>query len=351
MLKRLEYILFIVCVIFLALCAPVFLFAVRDRISNQTVYAENQELTVSGVLTNNYIEDDAERLYEYLVSRESGGEYQVVELDSRLNTGEVLTLLKTAFHYDELSYGMIDGAVTTQANTQYAICSAQDASDILFLVTCVTLMQRGGDQDTDRLYRILVDSQTGALYFMSVYYGRTEDGANHKSFDEDIFSDSYGWAYEASMDEFFSEIDGLSGYTCYDLLLEFVDWYGSGGSFSGTSSVSVSESAVNMVTETANIARDSASDYGNRVTYDELVYYYADQAVDPADIDYSEATRTTLTMRFPSGGQTGDSSVTVEVITQFGSGDIITGGQTYECRLCMGIADFAVWIPRFGYIE
>ncbi|MCD7864107.1 MAG: hypothetical protein LUG61_11545 [Lachnospiraceae bacterium] len=314
MLKRLEYILFIVCVLFLALCAPVFLFAVRDRISNQTVYAENQELTVSGVLTNNYIEDDAERLYEYLVSRESGGEYQVVELDSRLNTGEVLTLLKTAFHYDELSYGMIDGAVTTQANTQYAICSAQDASDILFLVTCVTLMQRGGDQDTDRLYRILVDSQTGALYFMSVYYGRTEDGANHKSFDEDIFSDSYGWAYEASMDEFFSEIDGLSGYTCYDLLLEFVDWYGSGGN-------------------------------------DELVYYYADQAVDPADIDYSEATRTTLSMRFPSGGQTGDSSVTVEVVTQFGSGDIITGGLTYECRLCMGIADFAVWIPRFGYIE
>ena len=55
MFKRLKYILFIACVLLLVLSAPVFLFAIQDRVSNQSVYAENQELTVSGVLTNNYI--------------------------------------------------------------------------------------------------------------------------------------------------------------------------------------------------------------------------------------------------------------------------------------------------------
>ncbi len=330
MVKRLTYFLFIACVLFLALCAPVFLFAVQDRISNQTVYAENQDLTLSGALTGNYIEDDAERMAAYLTARENGGEFRVVELDSRLNTGEILTLLQTAFHYDELSYGMIDGGVTTQVNTQYAICSADDASDIMFLVTCISLFQNGGNRRAGRLYRFLVDSQTGALYFMSVYYGRTENGIKNKSFDEDLFSDSYGRVYQAAMEEFQnSEIDGLVGYTCADFLLAFVDWYGSDGWSTGSSAY---------------------SSYDSYEIYEDLVYYYAEEAILSADLDYSAATRTTLTMEFPCGGQTGNTDQVLEVVTQFGNGDITTGGLTYECRMGMGIADFAVWIPRFGYI-
>lgn len=329
MFKRLKYILFIAGVLFLVLSAPIFLFAVQDRISNQSVYAENQELTVSGVLTNNYIEDDAERMSTYLLSKENGAEYQVVELDSRLDTGEILSLLQTAFHYDELSYGMIDGNITSQANTQYAICSAEDASDIMFLVTCITLLQHGGEKEVSRLYRILVDSQTGVLYFISVYYGDSGDGRKDKSYDLDIFSGIYSWAYEATVDEFLDEIDGLNGYTGYDLLLEFADWYGSDSPVSGVSN----SSTLNEVAD-----------------YDDLIYYYADQAIDTAVLDISAVNRTTLTMQFPAGGQSGNSDLEVEIVAQYGKGDIVTGGLKYNCRMCMGIADFAVWIPRFGYI-
>ncbi|MCD7752113.1 MAG: hypothetical protein LUI10_10315 [Lachnospiraceae bacterium] len=328
MCNRLAYILFIVCMLLLVLSAPVFLFAVQDRIGSQAVYAENQELTVSGVLTNNYIEDDAERMSTYLSNREKGAEYQVVELDSTLNTGEVLSLLQTAFHYDELSYGMIEGSILSQANTQYVICSLDDASNIMFLVTCITLLQHGGDSEFNRLYRLLVDSQTGALYFLSICYGDSSDACNNKAYDLDIFSAIYGWAYEEALDEFMDEIDGLNGYTGYDLLLEFVDWYGSDSPVSG-----IFNSA------TLNGAAD----------YDDLVYYYTDRAIDTVKLDISAVNRTTLTMQFPSGAQQGDSDLKVEVVTQYQKGDVTTDGLNYNCRICMGIADFAVWIPRFGY--
>ncbi len=329
MSRRLEYILFIAGVLLVSLLAPVILFAVRDRISNRSVYAENQEISISAVLTNNYIEDDALRMATYLANKENGVEYQVVELDSKLTAKEVLTRLHTAFHYDGSAYEMIIGDITSQTNTQYAICNADDASDIMFLVTCITLIQHGGTSDISRLYRILVDSQTGALYFMSVYYANSGYARESKSFNQGIFTGSYWTAYDESLDEFFSVIDGLNDISCFDLLVYFADWYGSDTYNDGDFSIS---------------ATDSDSSF-------EVAYYYADLAVGNATMTRSSTTHTTLTMSFPAGTSAGSTDQTVEAVTQFGIGDITSGGLNYECRMCFGIEDFAVWIPRFGYLE
>ncbi|MCD8130198.1 MAG: hypothetical protein LUE16_02790 [Lachnospiraceae bacterium] len=185
MLRRLEYLLFVACIVLIALLAPKFLFSIQDRAGNQTVYAQYQEINISSVLVSNYIEDDAERYTTYLYRKSQGTRYEVMELEGSLSTGEIVTLLLKALYRVDDTGGYVydfseffDESVMGLSSTQYAVYNAEDHSDIMFLATMITvyldngnpLISDDGNITTYDMIRVLVDSQTGALYFIGLYY-------------------------------------------------------------------------------------------------------------------------------------------------------------------------------------
>ncbi|MCD8067817.1 MAG: hypothetical protein LUE87_02775 [Lachnospiraceae bacterium] len=199
MLRRLEYLLFVVCIVLIALLAPKFLFSIQDRAGSQTVYAEHQEINISSVLVSNYIEDDAERYTTYLYLKSQGTRYEVMELEGSLSTGEIVTLLLKALYRADNTDGYVydfsdffDGSVMGLSSTQYAVYNAEDHSDIMFLATLITVYLDNGDPlisddgniTTYDTIRVLVDSQTGALYFIGLYYTH-----NYEAY-EGLFADN-----------------------------------------------------------------------------------------------------------------------------------------------------------------
>ncbi|MCD7806315.1 MAG: hypothetical protein LUH19_03130, partial [Lachnospiraceae bacterium] len=227
MLRRLEYLLFVICVILAALFAPRFLFAIQDRANNQTVYAEYREINVSSVLVSNYIENDAERYITYLYHKSQGTEYEVMELDGSLSNGEILVLLQEALtpeflgYTDSYGYGfeMYDGDVVNLTSTQYAIYDAQDHSDIMFLATLITITLDSGrvkfSDDGNLTYydviKVLVDSQTGALYFIGFYY------LYNPFEDTNIFSSSPYEAVKAYDDLLYERVPDMESHSCAEL--------------------------------------------------------------------------------------------------------------------------------------
>ncbi|MCD7752114.1 MAG: hypothetical protein LUI10_10320 [Lachnospiraceae bacterium] len=332
MRQRLKYLFFIVCIILLALMAPVFLFSLKDRIDNQTLYAENQDITVSDILTNNYIEDDGERYTTWLYHQSQGVEYAVMELDSTLSDEELSALLLKTFLYQEADYSFIRMGITSVSHTQYAVYNTEDHTDIIFLLTLITIQMYRGSSSYDTL-RILVDSQTGMLYFMGIYYAWNlyEDADNYNQY-SGIFSDDAGWAVASYQELLYTNISDLY-LSCSELiglcLSPFLDHM--------TGDVSCvearSDSTFTAVEGFADLTGDSGYLTGVEFTvYKEATTFPISTAVYTSD---------------------GDSYVTVTFTTQFNKWVSYFQEDSdfgpYQCNLCIGLEDMAFLLPEFYY--
>ncbi len=331
MLRRLEYVSFIACIILLAVLAPVLLFAVRDRISNQTLYAENQELTVSGILTNNYIEYDAVRYTTYLYNKSLGVEYEVTELDSTLGDGEILELLSAAFVYDSLDFDMFSKNVTTVSNTQYAVYNAEDHTDIIFLLTLITIeMNTGYRVVTDSghevswdMARILVDLQTGMLYFMGLYYI-----ADHFAAYDGLFSDSALAAAVTYSEMMRDRIPDMTEYTYLDLVLSEFAYF-----------KDVLEKNISYAEYYSSMGYVDVDGFFDLTSEDG---FFTGVQLDPGQSMVS------FPICFAAFTPDRSTCVPVELTTQFNTYEVGDFAD-YQCNLCIGIREFARLIPEFNY--
>lgn len=341
MRQRLKYLFFIVCIILLALMAPVFLFSLKDRIDNQTLYAENQDITVSDILTNNYIEDDGERYTTYLYNLSQGAEYSVMELDSTLSDEELSALLLKTFLYQEADYSFIRMGITSVSHTQYAVYNTEDHTDIIFLLTLITIQMYSGsavvteDYDSYDTLRILVDSQTGMLYFMGIYYAwnlyEDSDDYDYNRY-SGIFSDEVGWAAAAYQDLWSMNITDLY-LSCSELigmcLSPFLDHM--------TGDVSCVEARGDSAFTAVEGFKDLTGDSGYLTGVEFTVYKEA----------------TTFPISTAVYTSDGDSYVTVTFTTQFNKWVSYFQEDSdfgpYQCNLCIGLEDMAFLLPEFYY--
>ena len=342
MLHRIKYLFFTLGIILLALTAPVILFNVQDRIVNQTLYAENQDISVSSILTNNYIEDDAERYTTFLYNQPQGVEYAVMELDSTLSEEDTLNLLSTAFLNEDNEYAVITQDVASVSNTQYAVYNTEDHSDIMFLLTLITIdmysdwieTSDDGNQYRYDTARILVDSQTGMLYFMGVYYA-------HNYYEDEDYAE-YGWLFLNDTDAAASAFqdDICSRYLIFDMDFSCIDiiarcmnpfW-------------DVIEEDVSYVQ-----AREDS-------TYVPVEWNY-ELAKEYGFVTGVELTAFQSATTFPIGfavrAADEDAYVTVFCTVQFNKLDRVqmsTFGQ-YQCNLCIGLEEMAFLLPEFNYMK
>lgn len=339
MRRRIKYLLFIVCIILLALLAPVFLFSLKDQIDNQTLYAENQDITVSDILTNNYIEDDGERYTTWLYNQSQGVEYAVMELDSTLSDEELSALLLKTFPYQDDDYSFIRMGVTSVSHTQYAVYNTEDHTDIIFLLTLITIqMYSGGavaaeDYGSYDTLRLLVDSQTGMLYFMGVYYAWNlyEDADNYNQY-SGIFSDDAGWAVAAYQELLYTDITDLhiSGSQLIGMCLSpFLDHM--------TGDVSCVDDRKDSTFTAVDGFEDLTGDSGYLTGVEFTVYKEA----------------TTFPISAAVYTSDGDSYVTVTFTAQFNKWVYYfqedNDFDPYECNLCIGLEDMAFLLEKFNY--
>ncbi|MCD8327302.1 MAG: hypothetical protein LUC90_11700 [Lachnospiraceae bacterium] len=351
MLRRLEYLLFVACVILAAIFAPRFMFAIQDRANNQTVYAEYKEMNISSVLVSNYIEDDAERYTTYLYRKSLGAEFEAMELEGSLNNGEILELLQEALgmddYYYDAGYGygfeMFSGNVLTLESTQYAIYDSQDHSDIMFLVTLISIyLDSGHDKLSDdgnlthhEGIKVLVDSQTGALYFIGFYY-------YYNPFEDfNLFSGSaYDAvkAYERIMYD--DQVPNMSSHTYAEMMVlpltSYVmdDW-------------KVEDVYhVELEDDTKYTEVDSIGDFDWESGFLTTV-----ETINMDEGDYTTF-RINFAVKSPEDVPTAQESsyVTVTTLTQFNTYE---AGEyfRYEANLCIGLENFADLIPEFNFMH
>ncbi len=342
MLHRIKYLFFILGIILLALTAPVILFIVQDRLDNQTLHAENQDISVSSILTNNYIEDDAERYTTFLYNQSQGVEYAVMELDSTLSEEDTLNLLSTAFLNEDNEYAIITQDVASVSNTQYAVYNTEDHSDIMFLLTLITIdmysdlieTSDDGNQYRYDTARILVDSQTGMLYFMGVYY------AHNYYEDEDYAKYVSLFLYDTDAAASAFQDDICSRYLIFDMDFSCVD----------------------IIAHCVNPFRDVIVEDASYVqaredsTYVPVEWYY-ELAREYGFVTGVELTNFKQTTTFPVGFAVRtsheDSYVSVFCTVQFNMVEKNQPGdfERYQCNLCIGLEEMAFLLPEFNYMK
>ncbi len=350
MLRRLEYLLFVICIILAALFTPKFLFAIQDRTDNQTVYAEYQEINISSVLVSNYIEDDAERYTAYLYRKSQGTRYEAMELESSLSTGEILSLLlKALYREDSGDYfydfsDFFDGNVMSLSSTQYAVYNAEDHSDIMFLTTLITivldngnpLISDDGNITTYDTIRILVDSQTGALYFIGFYYVHnfyeaygglfTDNDANAAA---EVYSDLF---YDLVFDMQSLTYADLWAMAVYPYIYDEENWLVASSRYAEPSMADYDYTEIGWAYE---LTQDNGFLTGVKFpVYGECVDFYISFAVKSP-----EEVPSTLESSY----------VTVTAVTQINTYESEEYSK-YGSNVCISLWDFASLFPEFNYM-
>ncbi|MCD7864106.1 MAG: hypothetical protein LUG61_11540 [Lachnospiraceae bacterium] len=340
MIHRLKYLFFMIGIILLALTASIFLFTFQDRIDNQTLYAENQDLSISSILTNNYIEDDAERYTTFLYNQSQHVKYAVVELDSTLSEEEVLELLAAAFLNEKDDFVVITQEIASVSGTQYAVYNTEDHSDIMFLLTLITIdmysnqveMSDSGEQYRYDTAKILIDSQTGMLYFMGIYYA-------HNYYEDDDYGE-YG-------DLFLNDPDAAAS-----AFLNMIS--------NQTSVFDTDLSCMNLIecclTPFQDVIVGDVSYVEDRKdsTYVPMDGY-ADLTQDSGFLTGVELTGFQLATTFPIGfaarTDNEDTYVTVFCTVQFNKLDYSQKSTfgPYQCDFCIGLEEMAYLFGEFNY--
>lgn len=175
--KKWKFLGITVVVLAAALAAPVLLFALEDRMQEGQTHKGNRQSIKNSLLAMNYIEDDSLRVASYLDNISQGVEYRFMTLDTSWTFMELCELLEQGAEKNERMYEFLELLYTAGDDShfsyqQYAVCNVSDYNDVILLLLQINYMPFSSG-----IYgcSVLVDSQTGALYFASVT-GRGKDG-------------------------------------------------------------------------------------------------------------------------------------------------------------------------------
>lgn len=167
--RKIRYFLIIALLLSVAMAAPVVLFSLEDRLQSRTVNTENRQIVESTLLTENYIASDPLRVATWLYQVSQGTDYQVKELDVVWQEEDIYDLISLGAETNEFLWEVYDifadshGRSGTYSYKQYAVCNSRDYSDIIFMPLLLACQPYGISG-----YSFLLDSQTGALYAVSV---------------------------------------------------------------------------------------------------------------------------------------------------------------------------------------